>query len=68
MKKSKVRTHRLVIRNMTPSDSEVRERTMREIGDVDIRGWHIENINNFTGPVFGGTNNMPQRDTTVVVE
>lgn len=64
----KVRTHRFVIRNVTPSDAEVRERMMSEVGDVDVKGWRVEGDTHFTGPVLGGTNHTPQRDTTVVVE
>ena len=61
----KTRTHRMVIRNITATDSVVREQAMDELG-IEIEDWRVEDVQHFKGLVAGG-GLMPQRNTNVIV-
>ena len=63
----KARTHRFVIRNLSPSQELVEEEVEMALGSVDIVDWYVEDRTHFWGLVAGG-GMMPQYNLTVVVE
>lgn len=64
----KVRTHRFVIRNLSPSQELVEEEVEAELGDVNIVDWYIEDTTNYDDGFVVGGGMMPQRNITVVVK
>ncbi len=59
-------SHRLVIRNLSPTREIIEEKMEAEVGDVKVLDCYTEDTTHFKGLVIGG-GMMPQRNTTVVV-